>query len=52
MVPKSILEGTRLTYKTGYGLRAQRAAAQHGPTQYRYHSPLIPAEWRAFTNLP
>lgn len=52
LCPKIILEGTRLTLKTEIRLRAQRTPRIVGPRKYRYHSPLISAEWCAFTNFP
>jgi len=50
--PKVILEGTRLTFKTEIAFRLNEHPRIVGPRQYRYHSPLISAEWCAFTNHP
>lgn len=52
MVPKIILEGTRLTFKTDIAFALNEHARIVGPRKYRYHSPLISAEWCAFTNFP
>jgi hypothetical protein len=52
MVPKIILEGTRLTLKTEIAFALNEHPRIVGPRKYRYHSPLISAEWCAFTNYP
>jgi hypothetical protein len=52
MVPKIILEGTRLTHKTDIAFALNEHPRIVGPRKYRYHSPLISAEWCAFTNFP
>lgn len=52
LVPKIILEGTRLTLKTEVAFALNEHARIVGPRKYRYHSPLISAEWCAFTNFP
>jgi len=52
MVPKVILEGTRLTFKTDIAFALNEHPRIVGPRKYRYHSPLISAEWCAFTNFP
>ena len=52
MTPKIILEGTRLTYKTEIAFALNEHPRIVGPRKYRYHSPLISAEWCAFTNFP
>ena len=52
MIPKIILEGTRLTYKTEIAFELNEHPRIVGPRKYRYHSPLISAEWCAFTNHP
>jgi hypothetical protein len=52
LVPKIILEGTRLTFKTEVAFALNEHARIVGPRKYRYHSPLISAEWCAFTNFP
>lgn len=52
LVPKVILEGTRLTFKTEIAFQLNEHPRVVGPRRYRYHSPLISAEWCAFTNFP
>jgi hypothetical protein len=52
MCPKVILEGTRLTFKTDIAFALNEHPRVVGPRKYRYHSPLISAEWCAFTNFP
>lgn len=52
LCPKIILEGTRLTMKTEIAFRLNEHPRIVGPRRYRYHSPLISAEWCAFTNFP
>ncbi len=52
LCPKIILEGTRLTYKTEIAFALNEHPRIVGPRKYRYHSPLISAEWCAFTNVP
>jgi len=52
LTPKIILEGTRLTFKTEIAFSLNEHARIVGPRKYRYHSPLISAEWCAFTNFP
>jgi hypothetical protein len=52
LCPKVILEGARLTYKTEIAFTLNEHPRFVGPRQYRYHSPLISAEWCAFTNFP
>lgn len=52
LCPKIILEGTRLTHKTDLALALNEHPRIVGPRKYRYHSPLISAEWCAFTNIP
>lgn len=49
---KVILEGTRLTHKTEIAFALNEHPGFVGPRKYRYHSPLISAEWCAFTNIP
>ena len=50
--PKIILEGTRLTFKTDIAFALNEHPRIVGPRKYRYHSPIISAEWGAFTNEP
>ena len=52
LCPKVILEGTRLTYKTEIAFELNQHPRIVGPRKYRYHSPLISAEWCSFTNFP
>jgi hypothetical protein len=52
LCPKVILEGTRLTLKTEIALALNEHPRMVGPRKYRYHSPLVSAEWCAFTNVP
>ena len=51
-VPKLILEGTRLTHKTDLAFAIQEHPRITGPKRYRYHTPLVSAEWCGFTNRP
>lgn len=52
LCPKIILEGTRLTFKTDIAFALNEHPRIVGPRRYRYHSPLISAEWCTFTNFP
>ncbi len=52
LCPKIILEGTRLTFKTEIAFSLNEHPRIVGPRKYRYHSPLISAEWCSFTNFP
>ena len=52
LCPKIILEGTRLTLKTDIAFALNEHPRVVGPRKYRYHSPLVSAEWCAFTNFP
>ena len=52
LCPKIILEGTRLTKKTDIAFALNEHPRIVGPRKYRYHSPLVSAEWCAFTNVP
>lgn len=52
LCPKVILEGTRLTLKTEIAFALNEYPQFVGPRKYRYHSPIISAEWCAFTNFP
>jgi hypothetical protein len=52
LCPKIILEGTRLTHKTELAFALNEHPRIVGPRRYRYHSPIISAEWCAFTNFP
>jgi hypothetical protein len=52
LCPKIILEGTRLTHKTDIAFALNEHPRITGPRKYRYHSPLVSAEWCGFTNFP
>jgi hypothetical protein len=52
LCPKVILEGTRLTWKTEIAFALNEHPRIVGPRKYRYHSPLVSAEWCGFTNVP
>jgi len=52
LCPKIILEGTRLTHKTEIAFMLNEHPRIVGQRKYRYHSPLISAEWCGFTNFP
>lgn len=52
LTPKIILEGTRLTHKTDVAFALNEHPRIVGPKRYRYHSPLISAEWCGFTPYP
>jgi hypothetical protein len=52
LVPKIILEGTRLTQKTETAFALNEHPRLVGERKYRYHSPIVSAEWCGFTNAP
>lgn len=52
LCPKVILEGTRLTSKTEIAFALNEHPRIVGPRRYRYHSPLVSAEWCGFTPFP
>jgi len=52
LCPHLLLEGTRLTWKTELAFALNEHPRIVGPRKYRYHSPVISAEWCAFTNVP
>lgn len=52
LTPKIILEGTRLTLKTEIAFELNEHPRIVGLRKYRYHSPIISAEWCTFTNYP
>jgi hypothetical protein len=52
LCPKIILEGTRLTLKTEIAFALNEHPSIVGPRKYRYHSPIVSAEWCGFTNFP
>ncbi len=52
LVPKVIVEGTRLTHKTDLAVALNRHPRIVGPRKHPYPSPLVSAEWCGFTNYP
>jgi hypothetical protein len=52
LTPKIILEGTRLTRKTDLAFALNEHPRIVGTRRYRYHSPLVSAEWCGFTPDP
>ena len=52
LCPHLILEGTRLTLKTETAFALNEHPTFVGPRKYRYHSPVVSAEWCGFTNVP
>lgn len=52
LTPKVILEGTRLTHKTDLAFALNRHPRLVGARKYDYPSPLVSAEWCAFTDVP
>jgi len=52
LCPKILLEGTRLTLKTELAFALNEHPRIVGPRKYRYHSPVVSAEWCAFTPYP
>lgn len=52
LCPHLILEGTRLTHKTDIAFALNEHPRVVGARKYRYHSPVISAEWCGFTNVP
>jgi hypothetical protein len=52
LCPEVTLSGTRLTLKTDIAFALNEHPRVVGPRKYRYHSPLISAEWCGFTNVP
>jgi hypothetical protein len=52
LTPKIVLEGTRLTRKTDLAFALNEHPRIVGPRRYRYHSPLVSAEWCGFTPFP
>lgn len=52
LCPKILLEGTRLTGKTELAFALNEHPRIVGPRRYRYHSPLVSAEWCGFTDTP
>jgi hypothetical protein len=52
LCPKVILEGTRLTGKTDLAFALNENARIVGVRRYRYHAPIVSAEWNGLTNSP
>ena len=52
LCPKIIIEGTRLTGKTDIALTLNEDSRIVGARKYRYHSPIVSAEWSGFTKAP
>ncbi len=52
LTPHVILEGTRLTRKTEVAFALNEHPRMVGPRRYRYHSPLVSAEWCGFSPYP
>jgi hypothetical protein len=52
LCPRLIIEGTRLTHKTDLAFALNEHPRLVGPRRYRYHSPLVSAEWCALTPHP
>lgn len=52
LIPRIILEGTRLTFKTEVAFAHNENLCIVVPRRYRYHSPLFSAECCAFTHFP
>ncbi|MEY7970595.1 hypothetical protein AB8O38_01195 [Saccharomonospora xinjiangensis] len=50
LCPKVILEGTRLTKKTELAFTLRDHPRFAGARRYRYHLPLVSAEWSGLTN--
>jgi hypothetical protein len=52
LCPHLLLEGTRLTGKTELAFALNEHPRIVGPRKYRYHSPVVSAEWCGFTPFP
>jgi hypothetical protein len=50
--PKVVLEGTRLTHKTDLVYALQEHPRITGARRYRYHLPIVSAEWGTLTDEP
>jgi hypothetical protein len=48
LAPKVVLEGARMTHKTEVAFALNAHPRFVGPRKYRYHSPIISAEWGGF----
>jgi hypothetical protein len=52
LCPKLIIEGTRLTGKTDLAMALNENPRIVGVRKYRYHSPIVSAEWNGFVKNP
>lgn len=52
LTPNVLLQGTQLTHRTDLAFALNDYAPFIGPRKYRYHPPLVSAEWGAFTPYP
>ncbi|MFG0305132.1 MAG: hypothetical protein ACF8Q5_02820 [Phycisphaerales bacterium JB040] len=52
LCPRLLLEGTRLTGKTELAYTMLEDARFVGARKYRYHTPLVSAEWGGLTDKP
>jgi hypothetical protein len=52
LCPKILVEGTRLTGKTDLVFALSEHPSLVGRPKYRYHTPIVSAEWSGFTNEP
>jgi hypothetical protein len=52
LTPKIVLEGTRLTHKTDLAFALQEHPEVTGARRYRYHFPLVSAEWATLSPEP
>jgi thymidylate kinase len=52
LCPKLIIEGTRLTGKTDLAMALNEHRRIVGVRKYRYHSPIVSAEWNGFVKNP
>jgi hypothetical protein len=52
LCPKLIIEGSRLTGKTDLALALNEDPRIVGVRKYRYHSPIVSAEWNGFVKSP
>jgi hypothetical protein len=52
LTPKIVLEGTRLTHKTDLAFALHEHPEVTGARRYRYHFPLVSAEWATLSPEP
>jgi hypothetical protein len=52
LTPKLVLEGTRLTHKTDLLFALHEHPAVTGARRYRYHFPVVSAEWGTLAPVP